>query len=212
RSQTRAGLPAIGPIEIPLNSIGVQRVLKAIWLGLRTAHSEIQAHTLEITESENKAGKALTPEEKASKTAHRSEINELKQYWNSIKKIVEGNALAEFMAAVLIRNVQEVRAEGFHSILVDTESTATMIQRLLIEIAIQQRLHLAIVDNPDQWEIQIHSPIPDLIRDAIQPIGTAFHGPETHRTGMGPDQLHYNAGIAGFGSSGLRNTHIYFMS
>ncbi|MCB1117768.1 MAG: hypothetical protein KDK50_04205 [Chlamydiia bacterium] len=107
------------------------------------------------------------------------------------------------MAAILSLIVEIDRKQVYHSIVVENEETATFVYQMMLELSFERLVRKCIIEKGPHAQ--------DHVISYLEPLMGAFHGPESHFSGKGPLERHYNAGIYTFGPS-LINTHTYFKS
>lgn len=137
------------------------------------------------------------------KSAHCVEVRELSTLYNQ-QLTDSGDDQAIFVAALMLNAVSFSRQEARHSLYVESESTARLVYQILLQVSVERVVRqFLIAQEPDEDADYSH-----LIKD-LEKLKGKFHGPETHISGHGPLQPHYNAGV--ITQEGIiLNTHIYF--
>lgn len=114
----------------------------------------------------------------------------------------------KMMAAALITNTEYPRAEAHHSLFLENEAQAFQFYQLLLEISAERLIRSTLINAGIGGWTNLNE-VSNILLPALNQLTGAFHGPETHYSGNGPIQPHYNAGIV-TSKLDLQNVHIYF--
>lgn len=170
------------------------------------AHIEKQSYPTHLGFSEKQNAAVL--EILANKHGHTKEVTRLKSVHATLQKELPPSELPAFYAALLLTNCPHSRQTHTHSVYVGTDVMAENVSRILLEVTITQSFERWLVTTgPSAWRLS--RALAKNLHQALLPIGNTFHGPETHLTGNGPTQPHFNAGVW-VNRAEFENSHIYF--
>ncbi len=142
-----------------------------------------------------------------NKHSHHQEVQKLKKLCQRSGHLSSDDFVVS-MAIVMLINAEFERNTTHHSVFMENEAQARQLYQLLLEISIERTVRNALIPAGMQGWVNF-SKIQDTLLTPLNTLLGAFHGPETHISGNGPIQIHYNAGIV---TSKLKpqNIHIYY--
>lgn len=113
-----------------------------------------------------------------------------------------------FKTAQLLENCRLDRTQS-HNVYVNSEDDARSVFRVLLEVLIEQSFVQILFEKPARWSVSNWRIIDVELQTKLLSDLDHFHGPESHLTGHGPVQNHFNAGVFVQGKKSA-NCHIYF--
>ena len=145
-----------------------------------------------------------------NKYEHDVQIKDLKKHCIKPGYIQNSDEFINILTTTLIANVEYDRKEAYHSIFVENEAQACRIYKILLEISLERMVRSSLImGGADCWMETDTTKIKEMLLPKLNHLIGAFHGPETHPSGNGPLQIHYNAKIVTTNLS-LVNVHIYY--
>jgi hypothetical protein len=139
---------------------------------------------------------------------HAKEITKLK--CNKRPGYIQPQDFVTLLAASLITSTEYDRSETFHSAYVESEPEARQLYRILLDVSTDRLMRRALITSgADNWVVENIETARELLETALNILLGCFHGPETHASGEGPLQIHFNAKIT-ISTQAMVNTHIYF--
>lgn len=148
----------------------------------------------------------------AKKHKHVVEVQELRNVYErrQNKQAISQIDFDKLSSALLLAKAEGQRAQDSPNLYLADQAEAERVYRIALEATVRRSVEAAlIVAGPDEWAVRNGEKTLDLLKKILKPCIGKFHGPEIHRAGEAPLQIHYNANVY-TSKGGFANTHIFF--